>query len=67
MSIDIILPVLAFGTMGAVIVFGLISQQRTLKRLHDPKAPRSSIARGRPDQKFQPDVRQTRKDIFPDR
>jgi len=67
MNIDILLPILTFGTMGAVIVFALISQQRTLNRLHDPNAPHSSLARRNPDPKFRPDAHETRKDIYSDR
>lgn len=66
MTIDVLLPFLTFGTMGAVIVFALISQQRTLNRLHDPNAPHSSLARRNPDPDFTPDARETRKDIYPD-
>lgn len=67
MSLDILLPILTFGTMGAVIVFALISQQRTLNRLHNPNAPKSSLARRTPDPAFQPDAQATRKDIYTDR
>ncbi len=67
MNVDILLPVLTFGTIGAVIVFAIISQQRTNKRLHDPNAPHSSLARRTPDPNFQPDATETRKDIFPNR
>jgi hypothetical protein len=67
MNVDILLPILTFGTMGAVIVFALFSQQRTLKRLHDSNAPKSSLARRNPDPEFQPDTRETRTDIFPNR
>ena len=67
MTIDILMPLLTFGTMGAVIVFALISQERTVKRLHDRNSPHSSLARTTPDPNFLPDAQETRKDIFPDK
>jgi hypothetical protein len=66
MTVDLLLPVLALGTMGAVVVFAIISQRRAARRLHNPNAPKSSLARSRPDPAFTPDATETRKDVFPD-
>jgi hypothetical protein len=67
MNADLLIPILSFGTIGAVIVFALVSQQRTLNRLHDPNSPQSSLARDRPDPAFKPDARETRQDIYNNR
>jgi hypothetical protein len=66
MDVTSLLPILAIGTLGAVIVFALISRYRTRQRKNDPNAPQSSLARDRPDPNFQPDATVTRKDIYPD-
>lgn len=39
-----IVPLLFLLTVGAVIAFALISQRRTLQRLDDPNAPKSTLA-----------------------
>ncbi|WP_371153218.1 hypothetical protein [Jannaschia sp. 2305UL9-9] len=42
--VDLLLPVLAFGTMLAFILFALVSQQKVLARKADPDAPKSTLA-----------------------
>lgn len=44
-----LLSVLAFGTMGIVIVLALISKFRTEQRRHDPNAPTSTLAKDGPE------------------
>lgn len=67
MDLAALLPFLTFGTMFAVVIFAMISQARTERRRKDPNAPHSSLARRTPDPNLQPDMTQTRKDIFTDR
>ncbi|MGB3407413.1 MAG: hypothetical protein WBA67_07950 [Jannaschia sp.] len=44
MLTSFLLPVLAFGTLLAVTVFALVSQQKVLDRKRDPNAPKSTLA-----------------------
>lgn len=67
MTVDFLLPGLAFMTLGAIIVFALVSKYRTKKRKDDPRDPGSTLSRNTPDPAFQPDAKQTRKDLHPDR
>lgn len=46
---------LALTTFAIVILFALWSKFRTDKKLDDPNAPKSSLARTTPDPNFQPD------------
>lgn len=48
-EIDVFLVILALGTLLAVIVFALISKNRTEKRRHDPDAEKSTLAKDAPD------------------
>jgi hypothetical protein len=50
MDTSIFLPVLTFGTMFAVIVFALVSKERTERRRKDPDAPKSTLASDAPDE-----------------
>ena len=50
MDTSIFLPVLSVGTMFAVIVFALVSKERTERRRKDPNAPKSSLAEDAPEQ-----------------
>ena len=49
MDTSIFLPVLTFGTMFAVIVFALVSKERTERRRKDPNAPKSTLAEDAPE------------------
>ena len=44
MLTDFLLPTLAFGTLLAVTIFALVSQQKVLDRKRDPNAPVSTLA-----------------------
>jgi hypothetical protein len=48
---EALLPFLAFGTIGALVVFGYISAQRTGKVLHEDNRPSSLSAYGDDHQK----------------
>ena len=67
LNANILLPVLALGTLLVVVVFALISKKRVRDRKHDPNDPGSSLARETPDPAFRADAKETRKDVFPDR
>lgn len=49
MDTSIFLPILTFGTMFAVIVFALVSKERTERRRKDPDTPKSTLASDAPD------------------
>lgn len=49
MDTSFILIVLSLGTMIAVVVFALISKNRTEKRLANDNAPKSTLAADTPD------------------
>jgi hypothetical protein len=50
MDTSLFLPILTFGTMFAVIVFALVSKERTERRRKDPNAPKSSLAEDAPNE-----------------
>jgi len=64
---EAVVPILAFGTLLAIVIFALVSRHRTLQRKHDPNAPISTLARdGKyggvgflvpPDQRRRPEFR----------
>lgn len=49
MTIEVLLAVLAFGTMSAVIAFALWSKARTERRRDNPDAPKSTLAADAPN------------------
>lgn len=51
----LLLPTLAFMTMGIVVAVAIWSKKRTKDREKDPTAPTSSLARKSPDPQFRPD------------
>ncbi|MFW5654121.1 MAG: hypothetical protein ACOCYW_00550 [Roseicyclus sp.] len=48
MDTYIFTALLAFGTIGAVLVFAARSRRRTIRRMHDDDAPKSSLAKDGP-------------------
>jgi len=44
MLTDFLLPALAFGTLLAGVIFALVSQHKTVERMNDPKARKSTLA-----------------------
>ncbi|WP_299785108.1 hypothetical protein [uncultured Marivita sp.] len=50
-----LLVVLALTTFIIVIAFALWSKSRTEKKMDKPNAPKSSLARDKPDPNLQPD------------
>ncbi|PTX56368.1 hypothetical protein C8N43_1025 [Litoreibacter ponti] len=44
MFVETFLPLLSFGTMLAVIVFAIMSQNKVLARMDNPDAPKSTLA-----------------------
>jgi hypothetical protein len=48
-EMEILLPILAFGTLLAFAGFGLYSQIRTQKLKDDPNSPKSTLASDTPD------------------
>jgi H+/Cl- antiporter ClcA len=49
MDIEFFLPLLAMITLLAVIVFALVSKQKTEERRHDPNAVKSRLAEDAPN------------------
>jgi len=52
MMSGVVVPVLAFGTIGAIIVFARMSRIKTERRRHS-NAPKSTLAADSPDSKPQ--------------
>jgi hypothetical protein len=50
MDTSIFLPLLTFGTLFAVVIFALVSVERTERRRKDPNAPKSTLAKDAPDE-----------------
>jgi hypothetical protein len=48
MDVSFFLPLLTLFTLLAVVIFALVSKSRTEKRLHDPNAPKSTLAKDGP-------------------
>jgi len=48
MSGATVVPFLALITIGAVILAAWISQERTIRRMKDPEAPKSKLAEDEP-------------------
>ncbi|WP_170125311.1 hypothetical protein [Jannaschia seohaensis] len=44
MLTDLLLPVLAFGTLLTGVLFALVAQHKTIERMKDPRAPKSTLA-----------------------
>ncbi len=44
MTTEIFIPLLSFGTLVAVAAFAYISRKRTLARMKDDDAPKSTLA-----------------------
>lgn len=44
MTTEVFIPVLSFGTLLAVAAFAYISRQKTLQRMEDDDAPKSTLA-----------------------
>lgn len=44
-----LISILAFGTLGAVLVFAAWSRKRTIERMEDDNAPKSRLASDAPD------------------
>ncbi|MEX5726937.1 flagellar basal body-associated protein FliL [Rhodovulum iodosum] len=44
-----IIPLLGLMTIGAVLAFAWSSKKKTEKRMHDPNAPKSTLAADGPD------------------
>ncbi len=49
MDFSYIVPLLSLITMGAVCAFALISKAKVEERMHDPNAPKSSLAKDGPE------------------
>lgn len=56
---EMLVPMLAFATLGIVVVFGYISAQKTQERLKSDTPP-STLAKDGPDR------RPNNKDVMPD-
>ena len=48
MSFDFLLAALSLVTLSGAVVFALWSKKRTEKKLNDPNAPKSSLAKDGP-------------------
>lgn len=49
MTLETLMAILIFGTLGAGAVFALVSKQKTEERLHDDNAKPSTLAKDGPD------------------
>ena len=44
MTASYLVPILALVTLGAVLIFALVSKERVERRRQDPNAPKSTLA-----------------------
>ena len=51
MDMSYLVVILLLTTLGAVIIFALVSKSRVEKRRHDDTAPKSTLAKDAPNQR----------------
>lgn len=56
-SLNELLVFLAVFTIGAVVIWALVSKKRTEQRMHDDNIPKSTLAKDAPDKRADDDNR----------